>query len=102
MQISRITNIIEMEKSYNKLETNLKEIKKSTSQLKKLFPIFIQLMEYYESEQRKKDYDDVNSWKLKLEWPHWILWEDTIYDFYIEQKRTLQNLSKIINKFLGE
>lgn len=61
MQISRITNIIEMEKSYNKLETNLKEIKKSTSQLKKLFPILIQLMEYYESEQRKKDYDDVNS-----------------------------------------
>lgn len=56
-------------------------------------------MEYYESEQRKNDYDDVNNGKLNPEWPHWILSEDTIYDFYQEQKEFCLDMAKTAKKF---
>lgn len=58
---SRLKNIVDMENSYNKLESSLDDMKKSFSKRKKSLPEFKKLMKYYESEQWKKDYDDVNN-----------------------------------------
>jgi hypothetical protein len=58
---SRLQNISDMENIYNQLESNLKDMEKSVSKRKKLLPDYKKLMKYYESEQWKKDYDDVNN-----------------------------------------
>jgi len=96
----RLQNISEMELSYNKLESNMKDMKKSLSKFKKLLPEFNKLLEYYESEQRRSDYDDSSTWKLKIEWPHWILGEDTIYDYYQNQRQLCLDLIKTATKYL--
>ncbi len=96
----RIQNISDMENIYNQLESNLKDMKKSVSKWKKLLPGYKKLMKYYWSEQWKKDYDDVNAWKLIPTCAHWILSEDTIYDFYQEQKELANEMIKISNKVL--
>ena len=97
---SRLQNISDMESIFNELDSSLKDMKKSFSKRKKLLPKFKKLMKYYESEQRKNDYDDVNSWKLKPQWPHWVLSEDAIYDFYQEQRELATEMIKIANKVL--
>lgn len=56
-------------------------------------------MDYYGSNQRKKDYDDVNNEKLKPEWPHWILSEDAIYDFYENQRELCDEIVNFQIKF---
>ena len=58
---SRLQNISDMEDVFNDLELSLKNMKKSVSKWNKSLPKFKKLMEYYESEQWKKDYDDVNT-----------------------------------------
>jgi hypothetical protein len=58
---SRLQNISDMEAIFNELESSLKDMKKSVLKWKKLLPEFKKLMKYYESEQWKKDYDDVNN-----------------------------------------
>lgn len=97
---SRLQNISDMENNYNQLELALEDMKKSFSKRKKLLPKYKKLMKYYASEQRKKDYYDINNWKLKLKWFHWILSEDTVYDFYQEQKEFVKEMSKIASKYL--
>ncbi len=97
---SRLQNISDMEAIFNELESSLKDMKKSVLKWKKLLPEFKKLMKYYESEQWKKDYDDVNNWKLNPKWPHWILSEDAIYDFYQEQRELANETIKIANKVL--
>lgn len=97
---SRLQNISDMEAIFNELETLLKDMKKSVSKRKKLLPEYKKLMKYYESEQWKKDYNDVNNWKLNPEWPHWILGEDAIYNFYQEQRESATEMIKIANKAL--
>ena len=97
---SRLQNISDMEDVFNDLELSLKNMKKSVSKWNKSLPKFKKLMDYYESEQWKKDYDDVNSWNLKPEWHHWILGEDAIYDFYQEQRELATEIIKIANKVL--
>ena len=87
-----------MEKIFNELELSLKDMEKSFKNWKCLYPKCKKLMEYYDSEQWEKDYDDVNTWKLKPEWPHWILSEDAIYDFYENQKELREEMIKFINK----
>ena len=97
---SRLQNINGMEAIFNELESSLKDMKKSVSKWKRLLPKYKKLMAYYESEQWQKDYDDVNTWKLNPEWHHWILSEDTIYDFYQEQRELATEMVKIANKAL--
>ena len=97
---SRLQNISDMETIFNELDSSLKDMKRSVSKWWKLLPKFKKLMKYYESEQWKKDYDDVNNWKLKPKWPHWILSEDTIYDFYQEYREFTTEIIKIANKAL--
>ena len=58
---SRLQNISDMEDIFNDLESSLKDMKKSVSKWNKSLPKFKKLMDYYESEQWKKDYDDVNT-----------------------------------------
>ena len=58
---SRLQNISDMEAIFNELESSLKDMKKSVSKRNKSLPKFKKLMDYYESEQWKKDYDDVNT-----------------------------------------
>jgi len=58
---SRLQNISDMEDIFNNLESSLKDMKKSISKWNKSLPKFKKLMDYYESEQWKKDYDDVNT-----------------------------------------
>jgi hypothetical protein len=58
---SRLQNISDMEDIFNDLESSLKDMKKSVSKRNKSLPKFKKLMDYYESEQWKKDYDDVNT-----------------------------------------
>ena len=58
---SRLQNISDMEDIFNDLESSLKDMKKSVSKWNKSLPKFKKLMEYYENEQWKKDYDDVNT-----------------------------------------
>ena len=99
---SRLKNISDMEAIFNELESSLKDMKKSVLNRKKLLPVYKKLMKYYESEQWKKDYDDVNNWKLKPEWHHWILGEDAIYDFYQEYREFTIEIIKIANKVLKE
>jgi len=94
----RLENIVNMEKLFNELEASLKVIEKSFKRWKRLYPKFKILMEYYGSKQRKKDYDDVNNGKLKPEWPHWILDEDAIYDFYKNQRELCDDMVNFINK----
>jgi hypothetical protein len=77
-------------------------MRKSVSKRKKLLPKYKKLMKYYWSEQWKKDYDDVNTWKLIPTCAHWILSEDTIYDFYQEQKELTNEISKIAAKYLKQ
>jgi hypothetical protein len=60
-----LENINNMEKIFNELESSLKDMEKSLKKRKKLYPKFKKLMGYYGSNQRKKDYDDVNNGKLK-------------------------------------
>lgn len=97
---SRLQNISDMEDIFNNLESSLKDMKKSISKWNKSLPKFKKLMDYYESEQWKKDYDDVNTWKLKPQRPHWILSEDAIYDFYQEQKELTIEIIKLAAKYL--
>ena len=99
---SRLQNISDMENIYNQLESNLKDMKNSFLKRKKLLHGYKKLMKYYESEQWKKDYDDVNAWKLIPTCAHWILSEDTIYDFYQEQKELANEISKIADKYLKQ
>ena len=96
-----LENIKEMEKIFNELESSLKDMEKSFKKWKRLYPKFKKLMEYYDSEQWKKDYDDVNNGKLKPKWPHWILSEDAIYDFYEKQKELCEVMIKFTNKVLN-
>ena len=96
----RLKNIKDMEKIFNELQSSLKDVEKSLKKWKSLYPKFKKLMEYYDSEQWEKDYDDVNNWKLKPEWSHWILSEDTIYDFYQEYREFTTEIIKIANKAL--
>ena len=63
----RLENIDCMEKIFNELESSLKDMEKSFKNRKHLYPKFKKLMEYYNSEQWKMDYDDVNNGKLKPE-----------------------------------
>ena len=58
---SRLQNISKMEKYYTNLELNIKETKRLLSKLKKSLPEYSKLLDYYESEQWEKDYDDVNT-----------------------------------------
>ena len=62
-----LENINNMEKIFNELESSLKDMEKSFKNRKHLYPKFKKLMEYYNSEQWKMDYDDVNNGKLKPE-----------------------------------
>ena len=94
----RLENIDCMEKIFNELEASLKDMEKSFKNLKRLYPKCKKLIEYYDSEQRKKDYDDVNNWKLKPKWSHWILSEDTIYDYFENQKELCEDMVNFINK----
>jgi hypothetical protein len=61
----RLKNIDNMEKIFNELELSLKDMEKSFKKWKRLYPKFKKLVEYYDSEQWKKDYDNVNNGKLK-------------------------------------
>ena len=99
---SRLQNISDMEAIFDELNSSLKDMKKTISRWKKLLPEYKKLMKYYESEQWKMDYDDVNNWKLKPQWPHWILGEDAIYDFYQEQRELASEMIKLANKVLKE
>ena len=96
----RLQNITNMESILNDLNSSLKDMKKSLSKRKKLFPKYKKLMQYYESEQWKKDYDDANNWNLKPIWPHWILSEDAIYDFYQEQRELTNKIIETATKYL--
>jgi len=98
----RLENIVNMEKLFNELEASLKVIEKSFKRWKRLYPKFKILMEYYSSKQRKKDYDDVNNGRLKPKWPHWILSEDAIYDFYRQQIRLCEDMMELLSKVLKE
>lgn len=40
----------------------------------------------------------MNNWKLKPKWPHWILGEDTIYDYFENQRELCEDVVKFINK----
>ena len=97
----RLEYIENMEKIFNELEISLKDMEKSFKKRKRLYPKFKKLMDYYGSNQRKKDYDDVNNGKLKPEWPHWILGEDAIYDFYKNQRELCEVMIKFTNKVLN-
>ena len=99
---SRLQNISDMEAIFNELNSSLKDMKKSVSKRKKLLPEYKKLMKYYWSEQWKKDYNDVNTWKLIPTCAHWILSEDAIYDFYQEQKELVNEISKIADKYLKQ
>ena len=96
----RLENIEYMENSFNELESSLKDMEKSFKNRKHLYPKFKKLMEYYDSEKWKKDYDDVNNGKLKPKWPHWVLSEDAIYDFYNDQRKLCEDMIKFTNKVL--
>jgi len=96
----RLKNIDNMEKIFNELELSLKDMEKSFKKWKRLYPKFKKLVEYYDSEQWKKDYDNVNNGKLKPKWPHWILSEDAIYDFYNDQRKLCEDMIKFTNKVL--
>ena len=61
----RLENIENMESIFNELNLALKDMEKSFKNWKRLLPKFKKLMEYYESEQWKKDYYDVDNGKLK-------------------------------------
>ena len=95
-----LKNINNMEKIFNELELSLKDMEKSFKKWKRLYPKFKKLVEYYDSEQWKKDYDNVNNGKLKPKWPHWILSEDAIYDFYENQRELCEEIVKFTNKIL--
>ena len=96
----RLKNIDNMEKIFNELELSLKDVGKSFKKWKHLYPKFKKLVEYYDSEQWKKDYDNVNNGKLKPKWPHWVLGEDTVYDFYENQRKLCEDMIKFTNKVL--
>ena len=98
----RLRNIENMEKIFNELQSSLRDVEKYLKKRKRLYPKFKNLMKYYDSEQWKKDYDDVNKGKLKPKWPHWILSEDEIYDFYETQRELCEEIIKFSNKVLKE
>ena len=97
---SRLENIQQMESIFNELQSSLKSLDAAFKAWKKLQPKYKKLINYYESKQRQKDYDDTNSWKLKPIWPHGILSEDVIYDFDSDQREFLTEIKKSISKFL--
>lgn len=97
---SRLQNIENMESIFNELNSSLKNMQIIASKRKKLLPKYNKLMNYYESEQRQKDYDDINNWKLKPICAHWILSEDAIYDFYQEQRKLADEIIKTASKYL--
>ena len=96
---SRLENIQQMESIFNGLQSSLKSLNAAFKAWKELQPKYKKLINYYESKQRQKDYDDTNSWKLKSLWPHGILSEDAIYDFDSEQRNVLSEIKKSISKF---
>ena len=96
---SRLENIQQMESNFNELQVSLKSLDIAFKTWKRLQPKYKKLINYYESKQRQKDYDDTNSWKLKPIWPHGILSEDAIYDFDSEQRNVLSEIKKSISKF---
>ena len=91
---SRLENIQQMESIFNELQSSLKSLDAAFKAWKKLQPKYKKLINYYESKQRQKDYDDTNSWKLKPIWPHGILSEDAIYDFDGEQRELFSKINK--------
>lgn len=97
---SRLENIQQMESIFNELQSSLKSLDAAFKAWKKLQPKYKKLINYYESKQRQKDYDDTNSWKLKPIWPHGILSEDAIYDFANEQRDILSEMQHKLNNVL--
>lgn len=97
-EYERLKNIENLENIFNELELSLKDMKKSFKKWKSLHPKFKKLMDYYSSDQRKKDYDDVNNRELEPKWPHWILSEDAIYNFYENQREFYEEMIRFINK----
>lgn len=92
IQKSRLENIQQMESIFNELQSSLKSLDAAFKTWKKLQPKYRKLINYYESKQWQKDYDDTNSWKLKPTWPHGILSEDAIYDFDSERRYVLSEI----------
>lgn len=97
---SRLENIQQMESIFNELQSSLKSLNAAFKAWKKLQPKYKKLINYYESKQRQKDYDDTNSWKLKPIWPHGILGEDAIYDFANERRNVLSEIQHKLNNVL--
>lgn len=93
-QKSRLENIQQMESIFNELQSSLKSLDIAFKTWKKLQPKYKKLINYYESKQWQKDYDDTNSWKLEPIWPHGILSEDAIYDFDSEQRELFSKINK--------
>jgi hypothetical protein len=58
---SRLENIQQMESIFNELQSSLKLLGAAFKAWKKLQPKYKKLINYYESKQRQKDYDDTNS-----------------------------------------
>lgn len=58
---SRLENIQQMESIFNELQSSLKSLNAAFKAWKKLQPKYKKLINYYESNQRQKDYDDTNS-----------------------------------------
>lgn len=96
---SRIENIQQMESIFNELQSSLKSLDAAFKAWKKLQPKYKKLINYYESNQRQKDYDDTNSWKLNPIWPHGVLSEDAICDFDYEHREILYKIQKSISNF---
>ncbi|MBQ7073562.1 DUF4298 domain-containing protein [bacterium] len=64
-----------------------------------LMPQYQKLIQYYESIQRKKDYNEVNCGKLKLDIPHGILSEDAIYNLDADQRELFSEIQNQFEKF---
>ena len=60
-QKSRLENIQQMESIFNELQSSLKSLDAAFKAWKKLQPKYKKLINYYESKQWQKDYDDINN-----------------------------------------
>ena len=89
----RIKNIQKQEEILDKMDAFLEKIEKITEEWKELQPQFLELMEYYQSSQWMKDYEDYDRGELP-KMKSGVLSQDAVYNTISKQRSVTVDLMK--------
>lgn len=102
MTEDRIKNIQAKEEILNKLEAILNNAEEVLQKWNEVQPDFKELIDYYYSEQWRKDHEASNRGEIPMGIPHGVLTEDAIYDTLSRQRDLAIDYLKTITTILEQ